>query len=232
MKFPTTLIGGKLVRRYRRFLVDVQLENGALVTAHCPNSGTMLGCSEPGHAVLLSESKDTHRRNAFTWELIKMNGVWVGINVSTPRKIVAESLQAKLIPSLKNYGDLLVDAEYGRGNKVDIMMHGQDSNVFINVHHVAWVEDRIAKFPETPNARARKGLKDLTEIAAQGHKAIALFFVQRADCSSFSPAMSVDPEFGRIFNEAKAQGVEVLAYRSVVSPEEISLGLPIPCTLD
>ncbi len=232
MKFSTTLIGGKLVRRYRRFLVDVQLESGALVTAHCPNSGTMHGCSEPGSTVLLSESKDPHRRNAFTWELIRMNTTWVGVNVGTPRKVVAESVLKKLIPSLNNYGDLLVDAEYGRGNKVDIMMHGEDRNVFINVHHVAWVENRVARFPETPNARARKGLKDLTEIAAQGHKAVALYFVQREDCDSFAPAIFVDPEFGRIFKEALSQGVEMLTYRASVTPEEIALGTPIPCVVD
>jgi sugar fermentation stimulation protein A len=232
MKFSTALIGGKLVKRYRRFLVDVQLDNGTLVTAHCPNSGTMVGCSEVGQAVLLSSSKDPHRRNAFTWEAIKMNGVWVGVNVGTPRKVVAESLQAKLIPSLKNYSDLLIDAEYGRGNKVDIMLHGDDRNVFINVHHVAWVENQIAKFPETPNARARKSLKDLAEIAAQGHRAIALFFVQRADCRSFSPAVDVDPEFGRFFKEAQTQGVEIMVYRASISVDEISLGVSIPCVVD
>jgi sugar fermentation stimulation protein A len=232
MKFSTTLIGGKLVKRYRRFLVDVQLDSGPTVTAHCPNSGTMLGCSEPGRPVLLSQSKDPHRRNAYTWELIKMNDALVGINVSVPRKVLAESLRAKLIPSLKNYNDLLLDAEYGRGNKVDIMMHGIEQNVFINVHHVAWTENRIAKFPETANARARKGLKDLADIAAQGHKAIAFFFVQRSDCNSFSPAITVDPEFGKLFKEAQKQGVEMMVYRAKITPGEIALGIPIPCVVD
>jgi sugar fermentation stimulation protein A len=154
------------------------------------------------------------------------------VNVGTPRKVVAESLRANMIPSLKNYRELLIDAEYGRGNKVDIMMHGDDRNVFINVHHSAWVENQIAKFPETPNARARKGLKDLTEIAAKGHEATAIYFVQRADCTAFSPAVTVDPEFGRLYKEAQSQGVKIVAYRASVSPEEISLGSPIPCVVD
>lgn len=232
MKFPTKLIGGKLVRRYRRFLVDVQLDDGPLVTAHCPNSGSMVGCSEPGRPVLLSESKDPHRRNAYTWELIKIDSAWVGVNVATPRKIIAESLYAKHIPSLKHYNEILLDAEYGRGNKVDIMMHGNDRNVFMNVHHVAWVDHGVAKFPETSNARARKGLQELTEIAAQGHKAVELYFIQRGDCNSFSPAVNVDAEFARIFKAAQKEGVEILAYRAAITPEEISLGVPIPCALD
>jgi sugar fermentation stimulation protein A len=231
MKYSTKLIGGRLVRRYRRFLIDVQLESGAIVTAHCPNSGTMVGCSEPGSCVLLSESKDPHRRNAYTWELIHLNGTWIGINVAMARKIVAEGIEAKLIPSLQHYNELLIDAEYGRSNKIDLMMHGNDQNVFINVYHVAWTENRIAIFPETPNARARKGLKELTEIAAQGHRAIALYFVQRADCDAFSPAPTIDPEFKKLFHAATKQGVELLAYRGNISPEEITLGVPITCTM-
>ena len=161
-----------------------------------------------------------------------MNSSWVGVNVATPRKVVAESLQAKLIPSLNQYNEILLDAEYGRGNKVDIMMHGAEQNVFINVHHVAWTENRVAKFPETPNARARKGLKELTDIAAQGHRAIAFFFVQRDDCTSFSPAVSVDAEFRKIFRVAQKQGVEMMAYRAKITPEEITLGNSIPIAVD
>jgi sugar fermentation stimulation protein A len=232
MKFSTKLIGGRLVKRYRRFLVDVQLDSGPIVTAHCPNSGTMVGCSEAGRPVLLSESNDPHRRNAYTWELIRMNDAWVGINVAMPRKILAESLRAKLIPSLTPFNDLLLDAEYGRGNKVDIMMQGVEQNLFINVYHVARAETGIAKFPETPSTRARKRLKELAEIAAQGHKAIAFFLVQRSDCRSFSPAVTVDPEFQKLFHEARRRGVEMMAYRAQVTPEEISLGVPIPCITD
>lgn len=232
MKFSTKLIGGKLVRRYRRFLVDVQLDSGPVVTAHCPNSGTMVGCSTPGNPVLLSESKDPHRRNAYTWEMIRMNGTWVGINVATPRRVIAENLRAKQIPSLKHYTELLLDAEYGRGNRVDIMMHGNDQNVFMNIHHVAWAENGIAKFPETPNARARKGLKELTEIAAQGHRAIAFFFIQREDCDFFSDAVDIDPEFGNLFREAVKTGVEIMAYRARITPDEISLGIPIQALVD
>ena len=232
MKFSTTLIGGKLVRRYRRFLVDVQLENGSIVTAHCPNSGSMVGCSEPGRPVLLSASKDPHRRNAYTWELINMNDTWVGVNVAIPRKVIAESLQARCIPSLQDYQELLLDAEYGRHNKVDIMMHGVERNVFINVYHVAWVKNSIALFPEAANARARKGLADLAEIAAQGHRAIAFFFVQRGDCNAFSPATAVDPEYGKLFKEAQHRGVEMMIYRAAITPSEIALGAPIPCVTD
>lgn len=232
MKFTTTLTGGKLVRRYRRFLVDVQLDSGAIVTAHCPNSGTMVSCSEPGRPVLLSESNDTHRRNAYTWEMIRMDNSWVGVNVGVPRKVVAEALQAKRVPSLESYNELLLDAEYGRGNKVDIVLHGVEQNIFINVHHVAWAENRTARFPETPNIRVRKGMKELAEIAAQGHRAIAWFFIQREDCDQFAPAVDIDPEFGNILTESARAGVEVLAYRAHISPDAIELGVSIPTLID
>jgi sugar fermentation stimulation protein A len=232
MKFPTKLLGGKLVKRYRRFLVDVQLDSGTVVTAHCPNSGTMVGCCEPGRPVLLSESKDPHRRNAYTWEMINMNGTWVGVNVSVPRKVVAESLRHKRIPPFAGFTDLTLDAEYGHRKTVDILMQGPEHNLFMNVYHVAWAENGVAKFPETPNARARKGLADLTEIAEQGHRAVALFFVQRGDCRVLAPAVDVDPEFGNIVRTAQRQGVELMAYRADVSPDGIFLGVPIPCVLD
>lgn len=225
-------MGGKLVKRYRRFLVDVQLDDGSTVTAHCPNSGTMVGCCEPGRPVLLSQSKDPHRRNAYTWEMINMYGTWVGVNVSVPRKVVAESLRSNLVPPFTSFSDLALDAEYGRGKTIDILMQGQEHNLFMNVYHVAWAENRVAKFPETPNARARKGLTDLTEVAEQGHRAVAFFFVQRGDCDVFAPAVDVDPEFAKIMRKAQHQGVELMAYRADVSPEGISLGVPIPCALD
>lgn len=232
MKFATELIGGRLVKRYRRFLVDVQLENGEIVTAHCPNSGTMVGCCEEGRPVLLSGTDDEHRRNKYTWEFIKMNNTWVGVNVSVPRKVVVEALTLKTLPLLSSYGDITLDASYGRGNKVDIMMHGAEQNAFINVYHVAWTEDGIARFPETPNARARKGIRELMEIARQGHHALAFFFVQRSDCTRFAPAAMVDPEFGRLFREAASAGVEMTAYRAAISKNEISLERRIPVAMD
>lgn len=161
-----------------------------------------------------------------------MNGVWVGVNVSVPRKVVAESLQQQLIPAFDGFTHLTLDAEYGRGKRVDILMQGQEQNLFMNVYHVAWVERGVARFPETPNARARKGLSNLAEIAEQGHRAVAFFFVQRADCTAFSPAVDVDPEFGNIFRAAQKSGVEILAYRADLSPEGITLGIPLPCVVD
>jgi sugar fermentation stimulation protein A len=232
MKFATELIGGKLVRRYRRFLVDVELENGEVVTAHCPNSGTMVGCCQEGRSVLLSETANVHRRNKYTWEFIKVANTWVGVNVSTPRKLVVEALTLKALPVLSSYGDMTLDASYGRGNKVDIVMHGAEQNAFINVYHVSWAEEGIARFPETPNARARKGLRDLTEIARQGHHAVAFFLVQRADCTRFAPAAMVDPEWGRLFREAASAGVDMMAYRTAISRKEISLERRIPVAID
>jgi sugar fermentation stimulation protein A len=232
MVFSTKLIGGKLVKRYHRFLVDVQLDDGSIVTAHCPNSGTMVGCMEVGRPVLLSENTKAHRRNKYTWEMIQVDGTWIGVNVNVPRKVLIEALTARAIPSLANYTDLTVDAQFGHHNKADIMLHGTEQNVFLNVYHIGWAERGTAKFPERPNVRARKGIKELTEIARQGHRAVGVFFAQRSDCSAFSPAFDVDAEFCRLFKDAQRQGVEIMAYRARISRQGISLGTPLSLSID
>ncbi len=232
MRFPSPLIKGTLIKKYRRFIADVRLEDGSTVTAHCPTMGTMNGVTEPGRTVMLSDSGLDTRRHPLTWELIEIGGTLVGINSATPRKVLLESIELNLIPSFKGFGDVQVEATYGRGNKIDVMLQGMEHNCFINTFHVSWVENGVALFPDSPSPRMVKSVNQLAEIAQKGHRAVAFFLVQRADCSVFKPAEQVDRDFLKAMLAAQSTGAEIMVYRADITSEEITLGKPLPYSLE
>lgn len=232
MLFPSPLIRGTLVKKYRRFIVDVRLEDGTLVTAHCPTMGIMNAVPDTSRPVMLSDSGLETRRHRLTWELIDIDGTWVGVNSSVPGKVLVESIQKGLIPSLKGFGEIQVDATYGRGNKIDVMLQGMEHNCFINTFQVNWVERGVALFPDSPSPRMAKSVRQLAEIAQQGHRAAAFFFVQRSDCTLFKPAEEVDKDFLKAMLAAQSAGVEVMAYKARITPDAITLGKPLPYTLE
>jgi sugar fermentation stimulation protein A len=232
MKLPTPLLTGTLIKCYRRSLVDVRLSDGTVVTAHRPNSGKMRGCSEPGRPVVLSDSCNPARRHQLTWELIDMNDTWIGVNPSIPGKVVYEALKLKLIPPLALYDEVDQNAAYGVNKRVDLLLQGRDQNCFINLFNVTWVENGVALYPETVSARSTTAVRELTDIAHQGHRAVVFFFVQRSDCSTFKPAEHVDREFLKALLVANSANVEIMVYRALVTPTEIALGVPIPFSLE
>jgi sugar fermentation stimulation protein A len=232
MRFPSPLIKGTLVKKYRRFIVDVRLEDGSIVTAHCPTMGLMNGVSEPNSIVMLSDSGLETRRNKLTWELIEIGGTWIGVNSSVPLKVLIESIEEKRIPSLNNFGEAHIDATYGRGNKIDMMLQGMEHNCFINTFHVSWVENGVALFPDVPSPRMTKSVEQLSEIARQGHRAVAFFLVQRSDCSLFKPAEHEDKDFLKALLAAQSAGVEIMVYRAHITLEEITLGKSLPYSLE
>ncbi|HCV41994.1 MAG TPA: DNA/RNA nuclease SfsA [Bacteroidetes bacterium] len=232
MLFSSPLIKGTLVKKYRRSIVDVRLEDGTLVTAHCPTMGIMNAVPDTGRPVMLSDSGLETRRHKLTWELIQIDGTWVGVNSSLPRKVLVEAIQQRLIPSLKGFTDIQVDATYGHGNKIDVMLQGMEHNCFISTFQVTWVENNVALFPDTPSPRMTKSVQQLTEIAKQGHRAVAFFFVQRGDCSLFKPAEHVDKDFLKSMLAAQSAGVELMVYRAHVTPKAITLGTPLPYSLE
>ena len=232
MRFPSPLLKGTLVKKYRRFIVDVRLEDGTMVTAHCPTMGIMNAVPETGRPVMLSDSGLETRRHRLTWELIDVNGTWVGVNSSVPCRILVESIEQHLIPSLEGFGEAQVGATYGHGNKIDVMLPGMEHNCFINTFQVSWVENDVALFPDTPSPRMTKSVQQLTEIAQQGHRAVAFFLVQRGDCSLFKPSEQIDRDFLKAMLAAHSAGVEIMAYRAQVSPEAITLGDPLPYSLE
>lgn len=230
MKFASHLIPGTLIRRYRRSLADVRLEDGAVVTAHCPAFGPMTTCLEPGRPVMLSDSKNQARLHPLTWELIDMNGTWVCINPAFARKLILEALEQDALPTLREY-EVQTEATYGKGKSIDIILQGMEQNCFVNVYSVTWAEGDIAMFPDAANARAAQSMNALSGISHQGHRAIAYFVVHRGDCSSFKPAEQVDRVFLKSMLAAQSAGVEFIAYRAAITPEDISLGTTIPCVL-
>ncbi len=232
MRFSSPLIKGTLVKKYRRFIADVKLEDGTMVTAHCPTMGLMQGISEPGRPVMLSDSGLETRRNKLTWELVDIDGTWVGVNSSLPLKVLVESIEEKRIPSLNGFTEVQVDATYGHRNKIDVMLLGMEHNCFINTFHVSWVENGIALFPDVPNPRKTKSIQQLTAIAPQGHRAVAFFLVQRNDCTLFKPAEDVDKMFLKTMLAARGAGVDIMVYKANVTPEGITLGESLPYSLE
>lgn len=227
MKFPAPLVHGILTKRHKRSLVEVKLENGEIVTAHNASFGHMTACSEIGRPVLLSENRDSGRRNPHTWEMIDMNGVLVGVNPGNARKAVLEAIAKKEIPLLRDH-ELQNEVSFGRGRKIDLILEGMEHNCFVNIHNVTWAESGVAYFPDSVSPPAQQSLQGLESIARQGHRAIALFVVQRSDCSQLKPAENVDKDFLKAILAAESAGVEMLVYRAAVTPEEVTLGTLIP----
>jgi sugar fermentation stimulation protein A len=229
MRFENPLVRGTLVKKHRRSIVDVRLESGNIVRAHCPTMGLMNAIPDRGNTVLLSDSGLDTRRHPLTWEMIDLNGTWVGVNAAMARKVLVEALEAKTIPSLAEFSDIQVDATYGHGKRIDVMLLGMEHNCFIHTFHVTWVENESALFPDAPGSRIAKSMRELTEIVQSGHRAVAFFFVQRKDCSRLKLAEEVDSEFLKATIVAQNAGVEMIAYRGDVSPDSISLADAIPC---
>ncbi len=230
MKFANPLIPGKLVQRYKRFLCDVTLATGETITATCPNTGSMMGLTAPGSRVWLSESDSPTRKYRHTWEMIETDigkgPTLVGINTNHPNALVAEAIEAGRIADLKGFGSLRREVKYGANSRIDILLEsgagGRTCYVEIkNVHLMR--KPGLAEFPDSKTERGVKHLEELSNMVAEGHRAVMLYLVQRRDATRFDLARDVDPLYAATFVKAKAAGVEMLAYRCRLSPEEITL---------
>lgn len=223
MKLPP-LLPGRLVRRYKRFLADVELEDGSLVTAHCPNSGSMLGCNLPGSPVMLSLSANPNRKLAHTWELVQVDGFWVGLNTMLPNRLAEEAILSGTIAELQSYAGLRREVAYGsERSRIDILLEGDQGRCFVEVKNVTLVEQGLALFPDAVTERGQKHLRELMEVVRNGDRGVILFTVQRGDGAAVAPADRIDPAYGCLLREAVDQGVEALAYRALVTPEVIRL---------
>jgi sugar fermentation stimulation protein A len=223
MKFRSPLIAGTIVKRYRRSLADVRLDNGNLVTVHSPALGPMMGCYRPGMPVLLSDSQDASRKHALTWELISIDDTWIGINPSVARRVLQESIESGKIPSLASY-QIQRETRYGLNRRTDLILQGMENNCFINAYSVSWVENGEALFPEAPNPRVCDQITELADITAQGHRAMVFLFVQRGDAVRLRLAEDIDQTIPGALLDARTAGVEIVAYRARITREEIELG--------
>jgi len=219
MQLPQPLVEGRLVRRYQRFLADVELADGRLVTAHTPNTGSMQQCAEPGLPVLLSHSDNPKRKLEWSWELVQVNGYWVDINTHRANRVVEEALRAGSIPGLDGYS-VRPEFPYGQ-SRIDFLLERGDERVLLEVKNVTLCcEAQLACFPDAVTLRGQKHLRELMQAKQEGWRAVILFLVQRGEAESFAPADSIDPVYGQLLREASACGVEILPCQTAISPGE------------
>lgn len=231
MKFETPLIEGKLIKRYKRFLADVELKDGSIVTAHCANSGSMLSVNDAGARVWLTPNDNPKRKLKFTWEIIKIGKAMVGINTQHPNRIVADAIEAGEIAELKGYLGLKREVKYGKNSRIDIFLTADGKpDCYVEVKNVTMKRDRAreapAEFPDAVTARGAKHLDELSDMVAQGHRAVMFYLIQRTDADGFTIAADIDPTYAERLENARKNGVEVVAYGCSVSPKKITISGP------
>ena len=235
MKFPDPLIRGTLVKRYKRFLSDVELESGDIVVAHCANSGSMLSVKEPGSEVWLSPARNPDRKLRYTWELIKVGDTFVGINTALPNKIVEEAIVAGKIPELEGYETLRREVKYGKNSRIDILLEDpKRPTCYVEVKNVTLrrdLEGGPVEFPDAVTTRGAKHLVELSDMVREGHRAVMMYLVQREDGDTFTIAGDIDPDYKSALDKAMAAGVEVLCYQCTLDTEGIDVSKPVAVDL-
>ncbi len=231
MRLPHPLYPGRLIRRYQRFLADVELADGTVVTAHCPNTGSMRGCNLPGSPVFLSESGNPARKLRYTWELVQADDCWVGLNTLLPNLLVREGIENGVIGELAGYPLIRPEVKYGENSRIDLLLEGPAGRCYVEVKNVTLVEGGTALFPDAVTERGQKHLQELMKVVRNGHRGVIFFVVQRIDGNSVAPADAIDPVYGRLLRQAMQSGVEALAYQALVTPQEIRLDHRLPVRL-
>ena len=230
MLFQRQLKEGRLIRRYKRFLADIQLAHG-VITAACPNTGSLMGCCEAGSRVWLSESDNPARKYRHTWEIVEVGKVMVGINTGLPNALVGEAIADGVIAELRGYPSVRREVAFGEErSRVDLLLESPGREpCYVEVKNVTAAASKgVALFPDCVSERGARHLRELMRLKARGLRPVQLYCVQRADVDEVRPADAIDHEYGRTLREAIACGVEVLAYRARVTPAEIRLAERIP----
>lgn len=234
MKFSSPLKRGRLIKRYKRFLADIELDNGGPITASCPNTGSMLGLTDPGINVWVSESDSPTRKYRHTLELVENDlgkgTTLVGINTGHPNTIVAEAISENRIAPLKGYASLKREQKYGKASRIDILLEDEaKGRAYVEIKNVHLMrKPGLAEFPDSVTERGLKHLQELGDMVEEGHRAVMIFLIQRADATRMSPCADIDPAYSKALVRAMERGVETLAYRCEISPEEIRLGKSVP----
>jgi sugar fermentation stimulation protein A len=232
MRFPAPLAEGRLIRRYKRFLADVELADGSVVTVHCANTGAMTGLAEPGMRVLLSRSANLTRKLPLSWEMVEGDGGLVGINTAHPNRLVAEAIADGTIAELAGYDTIRREVKYGRNSRIDLLLSAAgrpDAYVEVKNVHLSRTAG-LAEFPDSPTLRGTKHLVELADMAAAGYRAVMFYLVQRSDCAAFRLATDVDPDYSAAFAKARSAGVEMIAYDCRIDREGIVVNRPLPVT--
>ncbi|WP_028581410.1 DNA/RNA nuclease SfsA [Desulfogranum japonicum] len=233
MLLPKQQTGATLLKRYKRFLADVQLEDGSILTVHCPNSGSMLGCSSPGLPVIISRSNNPKRKYPWTLELVKLDQYWVGVNTSLTNKLVHEALQNGQINNFAAISSIQPEVKISEKSRLDFMLEHRDKTqkTYLEVKNCSLAHNGTALFPDAVTARGTKHLEELIRLLQQGHDAALIFCIQREDALSFRPAADIDPKYADTLHKAKKAGVKLLAYKAHVSPNEIYIQQEVPVSV-
>lgn len=235
MNYNSPLIEGRLIKRYKRFLADIQLDRGDVITVHCANTGAMTGCQPPDARVWLSVSDNAKRKYPHSWELVELeNGAMACINTALTNRVAVEAIENECISELAGYGACRTEVRYGReSSRIDILLQSDEQYCFVEVKHVTLrLEDGSGAFPDAVSTRGQKHLRELIEQVGAGHRAVMLFIIMRDDVQVMRPADEVDPAYGRLLREAAAAGVELLAYACSITPGGIEVNGSVPVTLD
>ena len=234
MNYTSRLIEARLIKRYKRFLADVELLNGDQLTVHCANTGAMTGC-QPEHArVWLSLSENSKRKYPYSWELVELeSGALACINTSLTNRLVKEALENDLITELKAYSQCQAEVVYGEEkSRIDFLLSNDDALCYVEVKHVTLkLDNHRGAFPDAVSVRGQKHLRELITQVQQGHRAILLFIVMRTDIDSVTPADAIDEAYGRLLRQASQKGVEVLAYKANISLQSMKIEKQIPVLL-
>jgi sugar fermentation stimulation protein A len=228
MMLPAVRQSGTLIKRYKRFLADIALADNSVLTVHCPNSGSMRGCSAPGSPVIISKSDNPGRKYAWTLEMIHENGVWIGVNTGLTNKIVREAMENGTIADFGPITSVQPEIKVSDKSRLDFLIQTEDGPVYIEVKNCSLVENNEAIFPDAVTARGTKHLRELERLKNDGVRAAALFCVQRSDGRCFRPAHEIDPLYARTLQEVHSKGVQVLAYRATVQPKRITITGKLP----
>ena len=234
MRFASPLIPATLLRRYKRFLADVVLPSGEEITAHVANPGAMTGLADPGARVWLSRSDDPRRKLPYGWELVEIDlgagPELVGVNTAVPNRLVAEALAAAAIPECAGYPALRREVAYGTKSRVDFRLDCPERGpCLIEVKSVTLMrQPGLAEFPDCATTRGARHMDDLATVAAAGGRAVVLFIIGIGSARRFAPARDLDPAYATALDRARARGVEIIAYRCAVSPQEIAVAERVP----
>lgn len=230
MRLPTPLCPGRLLRRYQRFCTEVELDDGRIVVAHTPNTGSMLQCAVPGYRVLISRADNPLRKLPWTLELIEVGGHWVDTHTQRSNRVVEEGLRSGTVPGLTGYR---VTPEFPYGaSRIDFLLEKPGEQVLVEVKNVTLCSTPgVACFPDAVTTRGQKHLRELLAARQRGYRAVIFFLVQRGEAKAFTPADAIDHVYGRLLREAVAGGVEILAWRTRITPESNCLGEGLPVRL-
>jgi len=228
MLLPPIRQFGVLLKRYKRFLADILLDDQQTLTVHCPNSGSMRGCSEPGSPVLISYSDGPKRKYAWTLEMVQHQGIWIGVHTGRTNGIVREGLENGTISDFGTIRTLTSEVVVSEKSRLDFCLQTAKGQVYLEVKNCSLAEHQVALFPDAVTARGTKHLHELVRLAEAGFGAAVLFCIQRRDASICKPAAAIDPVYAETVAWAQARGVQFLAYQAEVCPEAIAITQKIP----